>query len=139
MNTEVKGQETVYLFSFEELFLLFQSQGIFSVRGIYMEQGKVSGQRVLLILDKLASRGIIRAEEESFKLSESVWDILNCMAYPELDMELILDGEQYYYYERENRIVVTEIGKTKKKTLKVRVFEREEFLRWKREAEDDYR
>lgn len=126
------------LFTFDELRILLFTCGIREIEGVYMSDKKLSEEEVIRALQHMSECGMITAGEAKFQIQEEVQSMLRIMGKPEKTYIWTLDNEDYFCYETSDKIVVSTYYWKKKETLKLRLFSRDAFMKWKEQMENDY-
>ena len=123
------------IISYDELRILLYNRGFRSCNGILMPDRAMSDEEVLQTLNKLALRGMIRAEEEHFVIEPETARIVDLIgdpagSYSFSDPET---GQVYYCYLSDEMVVVTSKYWNKKDMLRIRTFTPEEYRIWREE------
>ena len=108
-----------YQLTYKEILLLLQSAGVESINGIYIEEDPVSDEEIVLLIDGLVKKGVLCAEDDSFRMEKTVGRMIRCMGWPEKDYRAPVDGEDAYCYERGEDLLVTRPSQTRERTLEM--------------------
>ena len=129
------------LLTFDEIRILLYGMGVSEIDGVYMPEKAFTEEEFLLAMQHLSASGLIEAGDEKFLIREDIRSLLEIVSSPEwtdIWKPLGEEGPAYFLYFSESRIVVSERFWRKKDTLRLTVFEREEFDRWREEYINDY-
>lgn len=129
------------LLTFDELKILLYGSKVTQIEGVYMPEKIFSSQEIAGALNHLSRIGFIKAGEERFHIREDIKEIIGIMAQPDRTGILKPDCAEYpsfFWYVRGEHAVVSEQFGRKKETLRLMLYERNAFERWKEELPDDY-
>lgn len=140
MPTEVI-EKGIFL-TFDEIKILLYGMGVSKIEGIYMPEKIFSEEEIISTMHHLSEVGFIEAGEEKFLIREDVKLLLEIIAAPEwtdIWEPCNEEGPAFFLYGRGEQVVVSERFWRKKNTLKLLMFGKDAFEKWREELTDDYR
>lgn len=126
--------ETGILLTFDEIRILLYGMNVSEIEGIYMPEKIFCEEEILSAMHHMSVAGFIEAGEEKFLVREDVRQILEIMAAPdwtEIYRQSEEGGPEFFLYGKRDWVVVSERYWRKKDTLKLTMFERREFEKWR--------
>ena len=129
------------LLTFDEMRILLYAMDVSCIEGIYMPEKKFSESDIISAMHHLSEAGFIAAGEEKFLIREDIRSLLEIVAAPEwtdIWKPAGAEGPAFFLYFSGDRTVVSEQFFRRKNTLRLTLFEREAFNRWREEWTDDY-
>lgn len=130
------------LLTFDEIRILLYGMGVSQIEGIYMPEKIFCEEEVISAMHHLVEAGFVEAGEEKFLIRKDVRFLLGMMAAPEwTDIWTPSNdgGPAFFLYGKGEHVAVSERFWRKKDMLKLSVFDRESFEKWREEFTDDYR
>lgn len=134
--------EKSILLTFDEIRILLYSMNVSEIEGVYMPEKIFQEEEILAAMHHMSTIGIIVAEKERFRIREDVKRILEIMAVPEWTKVWYPseeEGPAFFLYGKEELTVVSEQYFRKKDTLKLTIFAKDAFEKWREELMNDYR
>lgn len=130
------------LLTFREVKILLQSLGYDSIAGIRMPEEQLTREAVIKLLHQMCEKGLLRAKEGLFIIDSRIGEMMVCMGQP--DETVFYDSgdcwsPSYFCYIKEELVLVSELYPVKKDVLKLTLFNREEYEKWKEQMPDDIR
>lgn len=116
------------ILTFKELMLLLQGIGINRINGIYMEEEMVSDEEVIYILRDLEKKGILKSDKTSFEVDELMSKMLLCMGQAEKEYLCQQEEGTMYCYEREKKVLTTQLCATRRKSIELMLYEKDKFI-----------
>ena len=132
------GAEKGILFTFHELQILLYSCGVKEWKGIVLSQQMPVEQEVLYAIHHLSKTGILVEQDGICCIRNDVKTMLQMIGNP-TRTEILNFQQEYFCYEKGQQVVVSEHYWKRKDTIKLRLFEQQEFQKWKEEMADDNR
>ena len=134
--------EVSELLTFQEVKILLQSLGYDSITGIRMPEEQLTREAVIKLLHQMSEKGLLRAKGERFIMDSRIGEMMVCMGQP--DKTVFYDSgdswfPSYFCYMKEEQVLVSELYPVKKDVLKLTLFNREEYEKWKEQMPDDIR
>lgn len=126
------------LLTFDELQILLYSCGVKEWEGIVIPGQPSTEQDVLHAIHHLTQKGIITEKAGTFTIRGDVKEMLRVMGSPKRT-EILEFQQEYFCYEDGQIVVVSERYWKRKSTIKLRLFEQQEFQKWKGGMTDDNR
>ena len=130
------GEEKGILLTFDELQLLLCSCGVEEWEGIAIPVRTYEEQEVVYTIHHLIAKKILIEQMGKIVIREDVKTMLQMMGNP-LRTQIYNFQQEYFCYEDAEKVVVTERYWKRKDTIKLRLFEQEEFQNWKVRMTDD--
>ncbi len=127
--------------TFDEIRILLYGMGVAEIDGVYMPEKNFRKEEIITAIHHLSEAGFIRAGDEKFYIREDIRELLEIMAEPERTEIWRPSGQTgpaFFLYIKGERVVVSEKFWRKHDTLKLKVFEKEVFKKWREEYMDDY-
>lgn len=128
--------------TFDEIRVLLYSMGVSELQGVYMPEKTFRDEEIIFAMHHMSEAGFIKAEEERFLIREDIKDILKIMAAPlrtDIWRPMGAEGPAFFLYFTGDEVVVSERYWRKKDTLKLTMFGKDDFEKWREEFMDDYR
>ena len=138
----VKVIERGIFLTFDEIRILLFNMGVTEIEGVYMPEKIFTEKEILLAMHHLSEEDFIEAREEKFLIREDIRNLLEVMAAPlctDIWSPLGKEGPKFFLYIKGDQVVVSERFFRKKDTLKLSLFEKEAFEKWREEIMDDHR
>ncbi len=137
VNVIEKG---VYL-TFDEIRILLYGMGVSEIEGIYMPVKVFSREDVTAAMHHMAERGFIEAAEDKFLIRADIRRMLEIVANPEqtgIWRPKGKEGPAFFLYMKGEQAVVSGETPGMKETMKITLFDKEAFARWREELTDDH-
>ena len=128
------------VFTFDEVRILLHAMEITEIEGIYMPEKIFREDEIIRAMHHMSGAGIIEAREEKFQIRDDIRQILEIMSKPEQagvwkpERE---DGQAFFVYWKKEQVVVSERFWRKKEALKLTVFKKENFEKWREDVQSD--
>lgn len=123
--------------TFDEIRILLYGMGVSEIEGVYMPEKNFCKEEIIKTLRHLSEVGFIEAGNERFFIRKDVKELLGIIAEPEQTEIWKPSGETgpaFFFYVKGKRVVVSERFWRKADTLKLRMFEKEDFKMWREEC-----
>ncbi len=126
--------------TFDEVRILLHAMEVTKIEGIYMPEKIFREDEIIRAMHHMSEAGIIEAREEKFQIRDDIRQILEIMSKPEQagvwkpERE---DGQAFFVYWKKEQVVVSERFWRKKEALKLTVFKKENFEKWREDVQSD--
>lgn len=133
--------EKSILLTFDEMRIMLYGMGVSEIDGVYMPEKNFCESEIISTLHHLSEAGFIEAGEDKFHIRKDVRSILEIVAAPEwtdIWKPVGDEGPAFFLYFTDGSVVASERFWRKKDTLRLTLFKRDEFERWREEYMNDY-
>lgn len=127
------------LLTYDELRILLFSIGCTECEGVFMPRKEFSQEEVLKAMHTMSGRGILIADNDVFIIREDIREMLEVISRPAATEELDTGygNQMYFVYICPDRIVVSEKYWMKKDTVRLRMYNAEDYREWRRSLYDN--